>query len=411
MDLPFGYCTNVHAGNSISSVLEQIELHATKVRARLVPNGRLPLGLWFSETAAEQILSEDRRDWLSQWLDERGLMAYTLNGFPQGDFHQPIVKHSVYEPTWNCQSRATYTQRLALILERLLPEGGTGSISTLPLGWPHAPWHAENYSLAADYLHAAARYFQRLADQRGCEIVLAIEPEPGCVIETARDLVEFFERYLLCGPDAEVARRHLTVCHDVCHSSVMFEPQQEALERYRAAGIRVGKVQVSSAIHVPWDTVSGQADRHSALREQVATFNEPKYLHQTTRCDQSGKLAGELDDLPKALALWTGDNQTDRPWRIHFHVPIHVRQLGLLATTQPDIAEACKQLEAHRHQQIAGRDWFTGHYEVETYAWSVLPSELAVADLASGIIQELEYFKDILGNPANDFSPLPPGTG
>lgn len=395
-ELPFGYCTNVHAGANLLSALAEIDRHATQVRSRLIPDGRLPLGLWFSQSAAEQIVAEQRFGWLSEWLAERELTAYTFNGFPQGDFHQPVVKHTVYQPTWTCQSRATYTQQLAQILESLLPEGGLGSISTLPLGWPHAPWHSENFSLAADFLLATARYLHRLSEKRGCEIVLAIEPEPGCVLETAEGLVEFFQRYLLRSPDAELARQHLTVCHDICHSGVMFEPQQKALETYFSAGIRVGKVQVSSAIHVPWDQAAGDAERRSLVMQQLSCLQETKYLHQTTACNSTGKLEKLAEDLPQALEGWTREGLPLHPWRIHFHVPVYVDQFGELSTTRSDIMEACQYLEEHRQCQISGRAWFTGHYEVETYAWPVLPPELAVSDLAEGIAKELEFFNNVL---------------
>lgn len=393
---PFGYCTNVHAGASLQQALVEIDRYATQVRALLVPEGRLPLGLWFSESAAEQIVADGRLGWLRDWLSERGLVAYTLNGFPQGDFHLPTVKHSVFQPTWNCQSRANYTQRLAQILESLLAEGAVGSISTLPLGWPHAPWHSENYSLAADFLLATARYLHRLSEKRGCEIVLAIEPEPGCVLDTADGLVAFFERYLLSGPDADIARQHLTVCHDICHSGVMFEPQREVLEKYLSAGIRIGKVQVSSAIHVPWNEVVGNAQTQASLLQQLNGLNEPRYLHQTTSRDESLRMNSIVEDLPIALQHLSTNNLPVDAWRIHFHVPIYVESFGGLQTTQSDIAEACIFLQENCQLQLLGRNWFTGHYEVETYAWTVLPPELAVNDLAVGIAKELEYFNQLL---------------
>jgi hypothetical protein len=285
-------------------------------------------------------------------------------------------------------------------MEAILPEGYSGSISTLPLGWPHAPWHAENYSIAAEQLLDVARYLDRLTQQRGCEIVVAIEPEPGCVLDTADDVIEFFEHYLLRGADAELARRHLTVCHDICHSGVMFEPQQQALDQYLKAGLRIGKVQVSSAVHVPWDEAVGQPDRQQAMLKQVQSFSEPKYLHQTTRCNAAGRLQDIADDLPIALKQWSSSSAPVTPWRIHFHVPIFVLNFGSLATTQAEIAIACQFLETHQSQQIAGRNWFTGHYEVETYAWPVLPAELATSDLAQGIAQELQYFESLLIQPA-----------
>ena len=58
----------------------------------------------------------------------------------------------------------------------------------------------------------------------------------------------------------------------------MFEDQTEAVGRYRAAGIGIGKVQVSSALRVPGRL--GTADRPRGLA-QLGEFDEPRYLHQT----------------------------------------------------------------------------------------------------------------------------------
>lgn len=400
-DFGFGYCTNVHSGRDLDTALMQIDRFAVPVRDQVCPSGRLPIGLWFSQSAADSLLDQDRCQWLKSWLDQRAMCAYTFNGFPQGDFHQPVVKHAVYEPTWMCPSRAEYTQRLAIILDRILPEGQAGSISTMPLGWPYAPWHAENYRLAADYLIATARTLAELSQRRGCELVLAIEPEPGCVLETADDVVNFFEHYLFRGPESELARRHLTVCHDICHSGVMFESQQRVLEKYVSAGIRVGKVQVSSAVHVPWDQVRDQPERRQQMLDQLRGFNEPKYLHQTTRCGPEGLLVDSREDLGLAIADWDSNEALQFPWRVHFHLPIFVRHFGQLSTTQQDIFSACQFLEQNQSKDISGSQWFTGHYEVETYAWTVLPVELQLDDLASGIAKELEFFKSILQDVRN----------
>jgi sugar phosphate isomerase/epimerase len=388
----------VHLGGSLETALEQIDLHASEVRSQVAPEGRLPLGLWFSQSVVNSILDQAKCDWLRDWLDSRNFLAYTFNGFPQGDFHQPVVKHAVYEPTWTCESRSEYTRELALIMDQILPAGHSGSISTLPLGWPHAPWHAENYKLAADHLTATAMTLARLTESRGSELVLAIEPEPGCVLERADDLIDFFQKYLLNGPEAHVARQHLAICHDICHSSVMFEAQQDVLDKYLSAGIRIGKVQVSSAVHVPWDEVADHPERQAQLLEQVRSFDEPKYLHQTTRCNQAGKLDGFCEDLGVAFDRWAGCQLPVRPWRIHFHLPIFLERFGRLCTTRQEIHQACQFLEKNRSVQVAGRDWFTGHYEVETYAWSVLPEQLRGNSLASGIAQELQYFQQLMSD-------------
>lgn len=403
-DYRFGYCTNVHAGASFEEAKQNLVTYASQIRKNICPTGRLPIGLWLSANAAESLLESGLNDF-AHWLGEQQLLPYTLNGFPQTDFHKPVVKHEVYEPTWCCESRSRYTMMLAEILHEILPPSATGSISTLPLGWPHAPWHAENYKQSADNLIAAAKFIDRLCQSRGAEIVIAIEPEPGCVLNTAPEVVEFFEHYLFSGPDHELARKYLTVCHDVCHSGVMFEPQREALQLYRKAGIRVGKVQVSSAVHVPWDDYADSPEAQHDLLRQLSEFNEPKYLHQTTTSDAEAHLKKLYPDLSQALAtLPTGEqvNGTttqfpNHPWRVHFHVPIFVTKFGRLETTQRDISEACDYLEQYKDDSIAGAPWFTGHYEVETYAWPVLPKELAAASLQEGITEELRFFQNILG--------------
>ena len=35
-------------------------------------------------------------------------------------------------------------------------------------------------------------------------------------------------------------------------------------------------------------------------------------------------------------------------------------------------------------------------FEVETYAWGVLPAELQVPELATGIAREIEWFKQLM---------------
>lgn len=394
---PLGYCTNVHAGSTLTEAKANLERYAFAVRTHLACDGLLPVGLWLSEAAANELLNEAALLNFRDWLAEHKLLPYTFNGFPQGDFHQDVVKHRVYEPTWTCHSRAAYSMTLAQILDVLLPSGAKGSISTLPIGWPHAPWHAEDFHTAADNLIEVAKYLDHLAQHSGREIVLAIEPEPGCLLNTATEIVDFFQHYLFSGPDANLARRYLSVCHDVCHSSVMFEKQTDALQLYRQNGIRVGKVQISSAVHVPWDEANGNASRQAAMLGQLKGFNEPRYLHQTSVSRVDGRFEKLAEDLSTALSHWIpAGGYPSTPWRVHFHVPIFVDSFGELRTTQSDIFEACKYLTTHGNEEMHGTSWFTGHYEVETYAWPVLPAALRQSDLAVGIAQELKYASEVL---------------
>ncbi len=399
---PFGYCTNVHAGTTLEQAKANLLKFASPIQQQVCSPTQpaLPVGLWLAEDAAIKLDQTGETEGFHEWLHQHHFAAYTFNGFPQGDFHQPVVKHEVYQPTWQAPERLEYTLRLARILSQLIPEGATGSISTLPLGWPHETWGQNEFQSCAEHLLALAEQLEELHEITGREIVVAIEPEPGCILNTAPEMATFFENYLFSNERAEAARRHLSICHDICHSGVMFEPQPAALECYLDAGIRVGKVQVSSAVHIPWDSCQIGDELGKDMLAQIQTLNEPKYLHQAARQATSGELDELCEDISVALSGWLpqgGPAHTPQlPWRVHFHVPIFVEKFGCLETTRADIPEATKFLEANRKRQIAGRDWFTGHYEVETYAWPVLPEELSEPDLSAGISKELQYFARIL---------------
>ncbi|HEY8505190.1 MAG TPA: metabolite traffic protein EboE, partial [Gemmataceae bacterium] len=348
-----------------------LERYALAVKRRVSPDGAMGVGLWLSASAARRLaqdaslLGEE-----AAWWAGHGLVPYTINGFPYGDFHREIVKHQVYRPTWAEPARAEYTRHLVAILDRLLPHGQPATISTLPVCWGTEPDRDAQLRAAAARLRQAARELREFEDRTGRHVRLCLEPEPGCALQRAGDVVRFFEEHLLPGSDEAAVRRHLGVCHDVCHSAVMFEPQAEALGAYRRAGVAVGKVQVSAAVRM--------ADPTPEARAQLAAFDEPRYLHQTCVRTSPGGEPRFYEDLGDALRSAGGGE-----WRVHFHVPVYLDRFGHLETTQGEIRECLRALGPEPGV----------HFEVETYAWGVLPEGLRVPELADGIARELEWFR------------------
>jgi hypothetical protein len=395
-----GYCTNVHAGLTWSAARANLEKFACSVRDQRGPDASLGVGIWLPETAVQEILSTGLVDEIRRWLDRERLIPFTMNGFPQGDFHQAVVKHRVYEPTWWDESRLQYTQGLADILCQLLPKGATGSISTLPIGWGSPKPDDQLMERAAGHLRELARYLAEIEQRSGRRIIVAIEAEPGCVLGDCVSMRDFFERYLLSTTDAELHRRYLTICHDVCHSAVMREDQKNELRAYRDLGIQIGKVQVSSAIEADWDSMSS-SDKNLAL-QQLRTFAEDRYLHQTSVVVNGTTPTRLVEDLPQLLATVESAERLTGSWRVHFHVPIFLERFGKLKSTQPEIEKCVRELLASGDGEN-----FSGHWEVETYAWGVLPPEIAMADLAQGIAKEMAWFRDLLARIAQRWSNLP----
>ncbi|MFF8835854.1 metabolite traffic protein EboE [Streptomyces sp. NPDC015130] len=358
-----GYCTNVHPAEDLDGILAQLDAYALPVRARL-DEPVLGLGLWLAHEPAAALAADPgltRR--LRAELAVRGLEVVTLNGFPYGGFHQPVVKHAVYRPDWTTPERRLHTENLACVLAGLLPDDvEEGSISTLPLGWRDDWQHPYDSDLANRQIKLLGDELDAIRRATGRTIRIAFEPEPGCVVETTDDAVRH-----LSGLDP----RHFGLCLDVCHLAVAFETPDEALRRLAGAGIPVTKVQVSCALH---------ADDPSdpATRAALAAFDEPRFLHQTRR---AGHPATGTDDLPAAL---TG-LAADVPWRTHVHIPLHTDPAPPLASTRPVLRAALAALLRADHPVAR-------HLETETYTWSVLPEPPRdTAGLADGIAAELDW--------------------
>jgi hypothetical protein len=381
----------VHSGTNLDSVLGNLRKHALGVRQELGVD-RLGIGLWFSESAAIEALRPTNIERIRGELDAMGLVPYTFNGFPQGDFHTAVVKHRVYQPTWWQAERAEYTSHLVQLLDALLEPGKTGSISTLPIAWGSpSPTELQMEQAATRLLDLAGQLHQRF-ERTGRRIVLAIEPEPGCALTDTASLRHFFENYLseprVASGQADIARNHLTLCHDVCHAAVMCEDQVWELEECRRNGIQIGKVQISSAISVPWDELDGPARHEAEL--QLSEFAEDRYLHQTMIRNRDGTKSLH-EDLPQVLR---DPSTRSGEWRIHFHVPIYVEAWGQIRTTQHEIKRFLRWLQRGSEAPSSSPDSGNQpHLEVETYAWGVLPPGLRVDSLHLGIARELRWLQ------------------
>jgi hypothetical protein len=376
-----GYCTNVHAGTSLDQVIGNLRTFARPVKSRYSTDQPMSISLWFSDRAVSETLQHGGLARLQEVLSELELVPNTFNAFPCDDFHEAVVKYRVYLPDWSDPRRLQYTLRVATLQAALLPPGSGGSISTLPIGWPYPGGPARRLELAAGQLRECAMELERIHGETGVSLRLAIEPEPGCILDSADDLVQFMNEYVIDAKHEGLVRRRIGVCHDVCHSAVMFEDQSEALDLFARSGISVAKVQISSAIAA---NIKKNADKEPILR-QIAAFEEARYLHQTM-FRFPGRVPVFVTDLDLAVQF----ARTASPpfqLRSHFHVPIHLREIGLLRTTQDQILECLAWFGAHR-EAMAGAD-----FEVETYAWHVAPESARGHSLVDSLVSELTWLE------------------
>ncbi len=379
---PLAYCANVHAGTSFAEMFANLCHWVPRVQDYRSQRGPMGIGLWFSNQSVIEAQRPENLKRLRDWFELNSLVPYTSNAFPQGDFHLPIVKYDVYQPDWSTAARTAYTLAVIRLMDELAPRDCEISVSTLPLGWPTPAVDDSFFQKCAENLLAVCRELQSLEQTIGRLAYLCLEPEPGCILDSSADVVGFFERWLLPkNNQSDSVRRYIRVCHDVCHSAVMFESQYAAIERFRSTGIEIGKVQISAAVEANF-VDRGTADRQTIM-SALHQFQEPRYLHQTNVQRRTGD-ATLFDDLSQAFAEVPDPINTR--WRVHFHVPIYLSEIGPLRTTNDEIGQFLRGVSGPNIPR---------HFEVETYAWSVLPPSHAPNDLAAGIAAELDWVSEL----------------
>ena len=409
------YCLNVHPGESWADNLLAIQTHALAIRDRVAPGKPFGLGMRLSHQAATTLIQPVIRANFNQFLTDQGLYAFTINGFPYGSFHTKPVKTAVYQPDWSTRQRLDYTTTLAHILADLLPEGLDGSISTVPLGYKFSPGSntADSPSAAmATHLGECALSLHEILMKSGKEIHIGLEPEPDCLLETTTEVIQYFEKQLIpqavpylvsrlsCDrAEAEaIVRRHIGVCFDTCHLALQFENLSESLTRLVRHGIRISKVQLSSALEVV-PTVPA--------RTRLNGFVDPVYLHQvkalslpsrqlnheqppedgsagTPRPTQIQSPIGLIRyaDLDEALASPVTPDHSDSLWRIHFHVPLYFEGNAPLHSTS-------NCMDARFWNQLMGLP--IHHLEIETYTFHVLPPALQADGVVASTVREYEW--------------------
>ncbi len=397
------YCLNVHPGETWTENLAAIQTHALAIRDHVSSRAPFGLGLRISQQAATTLRRPEPLADFKRFMAEQNLYAFTINGFPYGAFHTKPVKTAVYQPDWASRKRLDYTLALAQILSSLLPDGMDGSISTLPLGYKYTPGSDAVACPTAEmvqHLAECAAALHEIHLKTGKEIHIGLEPEPDCILETTTEVIQFFENQLMpqgipyltsrfscTQAEAEtLLRKHIGICFDTCHLALQFEELGGSLNRLARHGIRISKVQLSSALEVTPTPLA---------RARLHDFLDPVYLHQVKALllnqDVEARAAippppsiilDRYSDLDEALTSAELQNPPTALWRIHFHVPLNFTGKGALHST-------AATMDAHFWDQLNSLK--IKHLEIETYTFHVLPLALQTGGVVASTIREYEW--------------------
>ncbi len=388
------YCSNIHPGETWAEVKQNLETYLPALKQRLSPDAPFGIGLRLSDLASREILAEDHLQRFQSWLAEEDLYVFTINGFPYGGFHHQIVKDQVYAPDWSKPERLDYTLRLVDILSACLPAGMDGGISTVPLSYK--PWWIADAAARDAVFTASTQQLAQLTaklvllkQKQDQQIHIDLEPEPDGLLENAGEVIAYFKDWLLpvggawlvkeLGISQSQAEQHLLdhiqICYDTCHFAVEYEQPQQVFEQFSAAGIRIGKGQLSAALRID---LPRDVEKRQWVAAQLEAFAESTYLHQVIERRADGHLR-QHRDLTQALSGFVTSDAEE--WRTHFHVPIFIDRYLAFQSTQSDITSFLATLK---------NNLGCAHLEIETYTWDVLPPDMKL-DMLTSIQREYEW--------------------
>lgn len=386
------YSTLVHPGDTWEDMWTSLTTYVPKVKARVCPNDPFGISLRLSASSAQTLVNNKaERDKLKKFLNDNNMYLYTVNAFPYGPFKNQIVKEQVYEPDWRSEERTQYTINVADVLADVVPANISPSIQSAPLGFKPRVTGPDVVASFTDHVLRVAAHLVKLEAQTGRTVTLALEPEPYCFLETTDEVVEYFGKHLYSGAAAEklaklaripiseahvALRRHVGVVFDICHQAIEYENISECLQKLVDAGIPIFKLQEAAAMRIPNVT--------QKIVDTLKRYSKTIYLTQTVE-KKDGKLNRFLN-LEDAFQAWES-NPGDREWRVHFHVPVFLDDLGEFGTTRFAIEEA---LKFHKNKPLSRQ------LEIETYTWDVLPDHLKTGDIVDYVCRELEWVRSTL---------------
>lgn len=397
MQTPYGhlsYCSNIHPGEEWATHFLVLQSSIPEIKAAVSPETKMGIGLRLANQASIDLSEKSNFDTFKNWLEVNDCYVFTMNGFPYGGFHNVVVKDQVHAPDWTTPERTNYTIRSFGLLAKLLPNNLTeGGISTSPLSyrfWWKTPEALEEATkTATKNIISVVEALIDLKASTGKTLHLDIEPEPDGILENSDEYIDWYKNYLLpmgieqlvskgfsSEKAVEAIKTHIQLCYDVCHFAVGFEAPQMVIDKLETEGLKVGKIQISSALKVDFSS-----DTEEKLKV-IAQYNEPTYLHQVVAKRKDGSFV-KFQDLTEAIA---GFEENISSWRVHFHVPLFLENYGVLSSTQSDIVDT---INVHKNKA------FTNHLEIETYTWGVLPTEFQ-APLNESIIREINWVKGLL---------------
>ncbi len=351
------YCSNIFTQKDLNSLLFNLNKYSSILKKNF-RNKKFCLGLCFSNILTNTLFKEKNLLKLKRCLIENNFYLSSVNSFVYKSFHSKNIKEKIYYPDWTSYNRVIYTKKILIILDLISNKYCNISISTIPISFKlwfkrqnikyiyyKSSFNLFNIMFFLLKIFSKKKYFH-----------LDLEPEPFCLLESFNDFLFFFNRWLiplskLFGFKKKYLKKYINLCYDISHFSVIYENHESIINLIKKNGIKIGKIQVSSAL----EFIMTESNKKFILKNLFFLMNS-KFLHQSFVVVNQGKIFKFLDF--KYACNFVGN------FRIHFHMPIYLNNYNYdLNTTSKETLNVLSMILKNIKVK---------HIEIETYTYSIL---------------------------------------
>lgn len=355
------YCSNIFKNNNISELFYNLDTYNKELTQYT------HISICISNKIIKALKEKKNIEKILTWNKLNRKKITLINGFVYKRFHQKKIKENIYYPDWTKKERSNFTNDTIFFAQKINRTSKVCGISTLPITYKLWMKNDVKYNIkkCIFFFFDLLKILINIKKYKNILIHIDIEPEPFCLLETCNDFVNFFKLWLL--PELKkkikiylninskkathLITKHFNLCFDLCHSAVMFEDSKTSLNLVRKSNIKIGRIQISSAIKIK--------KINKKQFEKLNFLNNSPFLHQALVKMKNQKLKKKDFEQIKTLKKYL-----IKEVRIHCHIPIYIKYISkYIGTTQTELKNSLINILQHND---------TKNLEIETYTYNVL---------------------------------------
>lgn len=375
------YCSNIFKNNTIKNLIKNIQVYTKNINKLT--------SLCFSKNLATELKKNQNLNKIKTFLKRKKCIVAFINGFVYKNFHKKNIKEFIYYPDWTNCKRLIYTKDLIYISQKFLIFEKCINISTNPISYNEWVYKNKKYILvkSINNIFIILKLIIKIKQFKKLDININIEPEPFCLLSSIKDFIIFYTDYLRPILTKKIKNnlkfkkktalfyinKHLNLCLDLCHASVVYDDQIKLLKILLKKKIKIGRVQVSSALKIK--------KFNKEIIKTLNFLNKSPFLHQSYMIIKEKIIKKKdfknvsLNDLFKAEEV-----------RIHCHVPIYIKEFSKdIYTTNFDIINTINFLKYYFKKIKI--------FEIETYTYNIIYKN---NNKIKSIIKEYTWLKNLL---------------